>query len=309
MGCIIRAFLARPSGAHDYTAGVKFGIVFANSGPGTTPEHAAGLARIAEETGFESLWTVEHVVVPAGHASAYPYSRSGRMPGGEDVPIPDPIVWLSFVAAHTKTLVLGTGILILPQRNPVVLAKAAATLDVLSNGRFQLGVGVGWLKEEFDALGVPFEERGRRTDEYIAALRVLWKEPEPSFKGRFVSFDKAKSYPKPLSPNGIPIVIGGHSSGAARRAGRLGDGFFPALTTPEKLEPLIAEMNVAATGAGRDPAAIEITCGGAFDAEGVERFAAIGVSRIVIPPPAWDLEGLKEGLGRFSEDVIGKSTG
>ncbi len=288
---------------------MKFGIVFANSGPATLPEHAAGLARLAEENGFESIWTVEHVVVPADHGSAYPYSRSGRMPGGEDVPIPDPMVWLSFVAAHTKTLVLGTGILILPQRNPLILAKEAATLDVLSNGRFQLGVGVGWLKEEFDALGVPFEERGHRTDEYIAALRVLWSEPEPSFDGRFVSFEKAKSYPKPVSPNGVPIVIGGHSLGSARRAGRLGDGFFPALTTPEKLEPLISEMSAAANEAGRDPSAIEITCGGVLDTEGVKRFAGMGVSRIVIPPPAWDLEGLKEGLGRFSEDIIGKSKG
>lgn len=283
---------------------MRFGIVFANSGPGTLPEHAAGLARMAEENGFESLWTVEHVVVPAGYDTDYPYSRNGRMPGGEDVPIPDPLIWLSFVAAHTKTIVLGTGILILPQRNPLVLAKATATLDVLSNGRLRLGVGVGWLEEEFDALAVPFAERGARTDEYIEALRVLWRDPEPTFDGRFVSFTKAKSYPKPSSPDGIPIVIGGHSKSAARRAGRLGDGFFPALTTPDKLGPLITEMNSAAIEAGRDPAAIEITCGGAFDAEGIARFADMGVSRIVIPPPAWDLEGLKEGLGRFSKDFI-----
>ena len=288
----------------DYTPRVRFGILFANAGLGTLPEHAVGLAQIAEANGFESLWTVEHVVVPAGYESAYPYSKSGRMPGGEDVPIPDPLIWLSFIAAHTKTITLGTGILILPQRNPVVLAKAAATLDVLSNGRLELGVGVGWLQEEFDALGVPFEERAARTDEYIEALRVLWRDPEPTFEGKFVSFDKAKSYPKPASPDGIPIVVGGHSKASARRAGRLGDGFFPALATPEKLEPLIAEMNRAATEVGRDPSAIELTCGGVFDAEGVRRYADMGVTRIVIPPPAWDLEGLKEGLGRFSKDVI-----
>src|SRR6476660_6665715 len=153
---------------------MKFGLMFANGGPFSEPGLAVGLAQLAEELGFESLWTVEHVVVPTAYASAYPYSPDGRMPGGEDVPIPDPLIWLAYVGGATSTIRLATGILILPQRNPVILAKELATLDRLSGGRVELGVGVGWLREEFDALGVPWERRGARTDEYVAAMRALW---------------------------------------------------------------------------------------------------------------------------------------
>jgi len=162
---------------------MKFGIIFANAGPRARAEDAVAMARDAEAAGFESIWTVEHVVVPAGYESEYPYSADGRMPGGEDVDIPDPLVWLSWVGAVTTTLKLATGILILPQRNPVVLAKELATLDLLSGGRVMLGVGVGWLREEFDAIGVPFEERAARTDEYVEALRRLRAGQEPPQAG------------------------------------------------------------------------------------------------------------------------------
>lgn len=286
---------------------MKFGIVFANAGPSADPEHAAGLARIAEESGFESLWTVEHVVVPADYESQYPYSSSGRMPGAEETPIPDPLIWLSYVAAVTERIRLATGILILPQRNPVVLAKAAATLDVLSRGRFTLGVGVGWLREEFDCIGVPFEERGARTDDYIQALRALWTQPAATYDGAFTQFAKAKSYPQPVQAGGVPIVIGGHTDAAARRAGRLGDGFFPANAgTPEAVAALLEVMRAAAAEAGRDAEAIEVTAGGAMDVDGAKRFADIGVSRLVIPPLGFDLETLKTSLGSFGENVIAK---
>ena len=280
--------------------------MFANAGPFSEPENAVGLAQLAEENGFESLWTVEHVVVPAGYESQYPYSRDGRMPGGEDVPIPDPLVWLAYVAAATQRIKLATGILILPQRNPVVLAKETATLDVLSRGRLVLGIGVGWLQEEFDAIGVPFDERAARTDEYAEALRVLWREPEPTFEGRFTSFERAKSYPKPAQGT-IPIVIGGHTKPAARRAGRLGDGFFPARTSSDELNGLLDEMRRAAKDAGRDADAIEITAGGAMDVDGIKRFADAGVSRMIVPPLGFDLETLKQQLGTFSENVIAKT--
>src|SRR5437588_6397741 len=172
---------------------MKFGVMFANVGPYVEPDMAAAFGRIAEEHGIESLWAVEHVVVPADYQSQYPYSPSGRMPGPEESPIPDPLIWLTWVGAATTTLRLATGILILPQRNPVILAKELATLDVLSKGRVELGVGVGWLREEFDALGVPFEERGARMDEYIAAMRALWERGEDTYRGRFVDFHSANS--------------------------------------------------------------------------------------------------------------------
>ena len=285
---------------------MKFGVMFANVGPYVEPDMAAAFGRIAEEHGIESLWAVEHVVVPADYQSQYPYSRSGRMPGPEESPIPDPLIWLTWVGAATTTLRLATGILILPQRNPVILAKELATLDVLSKGRVELGVGVGWLREEFDALGVPFEERGARTDEYVEALRTLWREEEPCFEGRFARFDRAKCYPKP--PQGtIPIHVGGHTPAAARRAGRLGDGFFPGRSTDDDLVPLLDAMRASAKDAGRDANAIEVTAGGVMDLDGVRRFADYGVDRIVLPPLGFDLDTLREQLGRFSEQVIEKA--
>src|SRR5881409_1348680 len=236
---------------------MKFGVMFANAGPRARPEDAVAMAQAAEAAGFESLWTVEHVVVPHGYQSRYPYSPTGRMGSGlEDFPIPDPLVWLAFVASATRTLKLGTAILILPQRNPVVTAKAVATLDHLAGGhRVLLGIGMGWLAEEFATLGVPFEDRGPRTDEYVAAMRALWSQDRASFAGRFVSFRDVFCRPLPAGGR-IPIIVGGDTRAAARRAGRLGDGYFPARGGSVEL---LDEMRRAAVEAGRDPADIEIT--------------------------------------------------
>ena len=162
---------------------MEFGIAFANTLQFTERDGLVELARSAEAAGFDSLWTVEHVIYPDGYESEYPYDRSGKMAADASSPIPDPLIWLSFVAAATSTLRLGTGILILPQRNPLILAKEVATLDRLSGGRVELGVGVGWLREEFDALGVPFERRGARTDEWIEVMRALWSDDHVDFDG------------------------------------------------------------------------------------------------------------------------------
>lgn len=282
---------------------MKVGIMFANVMLFGTPDGAAKLARAAEEAGVESLWTVEHVVVPAGYESPYPYSSSGKMPGDETAPIPDPLAWISYMAALTSTVRLATGILILPQRNPVVLAKEAATIDVLSAGRLILGVGIGWLREEFDAIGVPFSERVGRTEEHMQALRALWSSDE-SFDGTYTSFQQARSYPKPAQDGGIPLVVGGHTKAAARRAGRLGDGFFPARA--DNLADLIDEMKRAAKDAGRDPDAIEVTTGGLPNADFAKQLADQGVSRLVIPPPAFMPDDIGRALGELSENLISK---
>ncbi|MBA3282013.1 MAG: LLM class F420-dependent oxidoreductase [Acidimicrobiia bacterium] len=289
---------------------MHFGIAFANTGPFIEPAAAAGFAKGAEAAGFESIWTVEHVVVPSGYDSPYPYDPSGKMPGGEDSPIPDPLIWLAYVAAATERIKLATGILILPQRNPVVLAKELATLDQLSAGRLLLGIGVGWLEEEFDAIGVPFAERGRRTDDAVAVMRSLWTEDKASHDSEFTSFTDCILRPRPVQGT-VPIHVGGHTDIAARRAGRLGDGFFPGKGGHEDLARGFDIVRATARENGRDPDAIEMTTGGqgavgSRALEEVKALADIGTDRVMVPAFLFwkDTEAM---LGRYGDDVIAKS--
>jgi probable F420-dependent oxidoreductase len=263
---------------------MKFGLRYANLGRYVDGAAAVELAQAAEAAGFDSIWTVEHVVVPDGYQSRYPYSPSGRMGSGlEDFPIPDPLMWLAYVASATRSIKLGTAILILPQRNPVITAKAVATLDHMAGGgRVLLGIGVGWLAEEFATLGVPFEDRGARTDDYVAAMRALWSQDRASYQGRFVSFRDV--FCRPLPPGRrIPIVVGGDTKAAARRAGRLGDGYFPARGAPADL---FDEMRRSAAEAGRNPADIEITVAAPPEPSEIEALAKLGVSRVAVPVSA-----------------------
>jgi probable F420-dependent oxidoreductase len=285
---------------------MKFGLMFVNSGPFANPALFEVLVRTADEVGFESIWTVEHVVVPVGYASQYPYSKDGRMPGNnERIPIPDPIVPLAYAAALTKRVKLGTGILILPQRHPVYVAKEMATLDVLSQGRALLGVGIGWLEEEFKVVGVPFRERAARTEESVRALRSLWGPDASSFQGRYYQWGPVESYPKPVQPGGVPIVVGGHVEGAARRAARVGNGFFPARGELDLLASLFAALRDECGKVGRRPEEIELTTGMAGqDRDAVRRYEDLGVSRLIVPPPAFDPDGLRRGLESFANALI-----
>jgi len=260
---------------------MKFGLRYASLGRYSDGPAAVELAQAAEAAGFDSIWTVEHVVVPHAYQSKYPYSPTGRVGSGlEDFPIPDPLIWLAYIASATRSIKLGTAILILPQRNPVVTAKAVATLDHLAGGgRVLLGIGVGWLAEEFATLGVPFEDRGARTDEYVAAMRALWSQECASFHGRFVNFDEVFCRPRPASGR-IPVIVGGDTPAAARRAGRLGDGYFPARGAPG---PLFDEMRRAAAVAGRNPADIELTVSAPAEAGEIEALAKLGVTRVAVP--------------------------
>ncbi len=289
---------------------MHIGVAFANAGPLANPDLAVASARAAEAAGIESLWTVEHVVVPSGYQSTYPYDKSGKMPGGEVFDLPDPLIWLAYVAATTERIKLGTGILILPQRNPAITAKEVASLDQLSRGRVLLGVGAGWLAEEFDALGVPFERRGRRLDSYIEAMRALWDEPKATVQDEFVSFTDCISLPKP--PQGrVPIHIGGDSEAAARRAGRLGDGYFPGRDRGE-LEHLVGVMRRSAEESGRDPDSIELTVSGASLMGGkdvgaeVERLRKLGATRLMIAPLAYDAASAPDAYARFADEVMAK---
>ncbi|MCU0269044.1 MAG: LLM class F420-dependent oxidoreductase [Acidimicrobiales bacterium] len=283
---------------------MKFGIIFANTMQFAGRDGLVELATGAERAGFESLWTVEHVLYPDGYESTYPYDPSGKMAATPETPLPDPLIWLTWVAAVTTELRIATGILILPQRNPLVLAKELATLDDLSGGRLELGIGVGWLREEFEALGVPFERRGARTDEYVAVLRTLWGADHVSFDGEFARFSGVSVNPKPVR-GAVPIHIGGHTRAAAERAGRIGDGFFPGRGD---LDELIDITRQSAAAAGRDPAAIEITAWsmGLFGDDplgAVQELEAQGVDRVVLPAFVF-LKDTSDTLEGWAERVI-----
>ena len=260
------------------------------------PAWMATFARHADEVGFESLLAVEHVAVPVGYESRYPYSDTGRMPLPETCELPDPLDLLAWLAARTERLRLGTGILVLPEHHPLQLAKRCATIDRLSGGRLFLGVGVGWMREEVAALGIDPDERGSRTDEGIQALRVVWDEEEPSFAGQHFRFGPVRSHPKPVQAR-IPILVGGHSPAAARRAGRLGDGFFPLGLSGELLDRRWAQVQAAATDADRDPASVSLTLGGLLgDGAAITEAAARGAERVVLSTRTADLDELRHAM-------------
>jgi len=285
---------------------MKFGLAFASS-IGVDATGALDVCRRAEAAGFESLWGGEHVILPSTIESKYPYTADGKIPAEPETPIPDPLIWLAFAAAAAPKMRLGTCILIVPQRNPIVLAKELATLDVLSGGRVELGIGVGWLKEEFDALGVPWARRGARNDEYIAAMRALWKGPHASFRGEFVAFEPVTCSPRPVNGS-IPIIVGGDTDAAIDRVVRLADGYFPGEGDFERLRALVGTLRTAAERAGRDPASIEIhAMFGAQMADpvrGAEQLASIGVSRAMVPAFFFAGPGGLDRLSEFGEQVI-----
>jgi len=287
---------------------MKFGLRYCNTGPfAIDTSLAEELVLAGEAAGFESAWTVEHTVVPSGYESAYPYSPDGKMAGGvEDMLMPDPLMWMAYMAGITSTIKFATGILIVPQHNPVVAAKQIATLDYMSGGRVLIGIGVGWMREEFDAIGVPFDDRGRRTDEYVAAMRELWTSDRPTFHGEFVNFDAAYCRPQPVQDS-VPIIVGGDSKVAARRAGRLGDGYFPARGAPAELLDL---ARATAVEHGRNPDDLELTTSMPDDPDEIRALAARGVSRIVVPVSP--LAGLQTAIStpeeatRFGEIIATK---
>lgn len=211
------------------------------------------VAATAERCGFATLWVGEHVVMVDESDSHYPYSDDGRIAISADVDWLDPLITLSFAAAATNRIELATGVLVLPEHNPVIMAKQAASLDRMTGGRLSLGVGVGWSKEEYDALGVPFEGRGRRLTEYVAAMRTLWRDDVASFSGEFVSFDRVRVNPKPHGRS-IPVVLGGNSDAALRRVAEWGDGWYGFnLADVEEAAFRASKLRSLCREVGRDP--------------------------------------------------------
>jgi probable F420-dependent oxidoreductase len=287
--------------AQQSSAAMKFAVIApVAAGVTADPEWMSAFARHVEECGFESIVVVEHSVMMTEYSSVYPYDVSGRVGLTADCVVPDPLDLLAFLAAHTERIGLATGVLVLPNHHPVVLAKRVATVDTLSGGRLRLCVGTGWLKEEIEACGTDFGSRGRRTDEQLEVMRLLWADhPEgASFHGEFFGFDHAMCYPKPVGH--VPIHIGGHSRAAARRAGRLGDGFQPLGLVGAELTDLVALMRREAIEFGRDPDALELSLGhlvGKFDLDRADKLAAMGADRVVLAmPPTADLNEASDAL-------------
>ena len=274
--------------AREDAAGISVGLHVLGIGRGSRPEVIGAVATTADERGFATLWCGEHVVMVDNPRSRYPYSADGTIAVPPDADWLDPLLGLSFAAAHTQRITLATGILLLPEHNPLVVAKQAATLDVLSRGRFRLGVGVGWSAEEFEALGVPFARRGARTDEYIAVMRRVWASEVASFYGEIVRFESIRVYPKPVRGR-VPVIIGGTTDAALRRVASVGDGWYgfnlAADAVPERLAVLAEYCRERGRDLGALTVAVALTDG---DPALLPELAAAGVTELVVvaEPPA-----------------------
>jgi probable F420-dependent oxidoreductase len=281
---------------------MRFGLHALGIGTGAQREVIDAVAAGAEAVGFATLWVGEHVVMVDDGASRYPYAPDGRIAVPAEADWLDPLITLSFAAAATSTISLATGVLLLPEHNPVLLAKQVASLDVLSRGRVSLGVGVGWSREEFDALGVPFERRGARADEYLAAMRTVWRDDVASFAGEFVSFTGIRVNPRPVRDRRIPIVVGGNSDAALRRAARLGDGWYGFnLESAEHVHERLQRLRGCCELAGRDPAELDVAVALAGDGtHDHERLAALGVDELVqVSAPPADPGAVEPWLARL----------
>ena len=292
---------------------MKFALMGVGSGSTARPDILVQVAQKGEELGFESAWIPEHLAVPVEMKARYPGSADGKFPGGSGVALHDPFVALSFVAAQTKTLKLGTGVFVLPLRNTISVAKAVASLDVLSQGRVIFGIGVGWCEEEFDAVGMPFKNRASRTREAVSVMRALWTEETPQFAGTHHRFQPVGFNPKPVQKPHPPVVFGGDSRAALKRTAELADGWCGLRYTPDSVTPYLATLKELTEQAGRDFSQLEITVGldpsVELTLDTVKRFEDAGVHRLFAFSPGWIRRSrfdtdLYPSMERFANQVM-----
>jgi probable F420-dependent oxidoreductase len=273
----------------------------------TSPNSIAAVARKAEDSGFESLWIPEHIILPVTYRSPYPYSSSGRMGVPPQTPLHDPMLALAFIAGITAKIRLATGVLVVPIRNAFATAKAVASLDVLSGGRFIFGVGIGWLEEEFDAVGMSFKDRALRTREYLALMKELWSKESPEYHGKTISIEGFKFMPKPAQQPHPPIVFGGSTEPSLKRAAKLGDGWYGIVRDIDEIAATIERLREHERAAGRT-VPLELTVSRLreqLEPADIERLAAMGVSRIIIGPAATTREQIAS-MEKFGAEVIAK---
>jgi probable F420-dependent oxidoreductase len=282
----------------------------------TDPVWVEQCVRLLEDSGVESVWMPEHVIMAEDYEPLYEYSDDGRAPVAPTTMMPDPLHWLTFAAAHSDSLCLGTGVLVGPQHSAAILAKRLATLDALSGGRLLTGIGIGWQKEEYQACGVPYAQRGRRLDEMLDAMRTLWRDDPATFSGEFTSFKQVYCDTKPSRPGGVPFLIGGSSEAAARRAGTRGDGYFPYTISPADLATRMETVRASAEACGRDPGTLSLTVwphsyrpGGTFDLELVRDYAALGTDRLIVAAfesGEHDLDSLRRLVCDYQDRIIAR---
>jgi probable F420-dependent oxidoreductase len=268
---------------------VRIGLHALVIGPGADPAVIEAVARAAEAAGFSTLWSGEHVVMVDRPDAPYPYTGDGKIAVPSDADWLDPLIALAFVAAVTSRIRIATGILLLPQHNPVMVAKQAASLDVLSQGRFALGIGVGWSSEEFAALGVPFPGRARRMEEFVEAMRTLWRDDVSSYHGEFVDFQEVRSYPKPVRARQVPVFVGGNSDRALDRVAAYGDGWYGFNLSVDEVPERLAALSSRCRRVDRDPATVEVAVSLRDGTpQDVDALATMGVSELVVvdSPPA-----------------------
>lgn len=295
---------------------MKFALHGVGSGSTIKPEPLAQVARKAEALGYESIWVPEHLAVPMEIRTPYPYAADGKFPGGSAVGLHDPFLALAYAAACTERIKLGTGVFVLPLREAIGVAKSVASLDVLSNGRVLFGVGIGWLEDEFEAVGASFADRAARAREAIRMMKVLWTEEAPHFEGRFHRFPPLGFNPKPVQKPHPPIILGGETRAALRRAAELGDGWYGAHHSPESIVPQLGLLKELAAAAGRDFSRLEITVGLSPgvrpDLDTVRRFADAGVHRMIVFAPGFVPRSRFESdlfptLERFADEVMARA--
>ena len=286
---------------------MKVGFNLASINPIATGEFVVAAATRAEANGFSSLWVGEHVVLFDEYESTYPYDDSGKLFLRGEVGMLEPFQLLAYCAAATETIRLGTGVCLLPQRNPVYTAKDVATLDWLSGGRVDFGIGLGWSREEFAALDVPWERRAARCREYVEVMRRLWIDPVSEYHGELYDLDACRMYPKPVQQPHPPIHIGGESDAALRRVAEYGDGWHGFRLTPAQAAERVGRLGQLLEERGRRLGDVEVTIGSyvlPVDREALKRYAAAGVDQVVVLDLAATVDDVHAALDRLAEELV-----
>lgn len=286
---------------------MKVGLFAPLTNPMSTPEYMAALASGAEERGFDSIWVAEHVVLFDQYESKYPYAADGKIPAGGENGIFEPFTSMAFLAAHSTTIRLGTGICLVPQRNPVYTAKDVAAVDWLSNGRVDFGVGIGWLAEEFDAVAAPFERRADRCREYLDVMKSLWTDAVSEFHGEFYDLPACRQYPKPVQQPHPPIHFGGETNAALRRVADVGQGWYGFGRDPDEVPERLAVLEKMLADNGRSRSDIEVSiCPylNGIDPDKAKRYVDTGIDRVILLAFAMTPDALLQQLDELAEEIV-----